>query len=116
MTGADSALPIWTDFMSAALQAHPDWGGDWQQPPDIEQADIDPHTGLLAAPDTTTKRTELFVRSTAPQHPTVEATPEEDLTNPDLKTHAPNNTLHTTHTHQIPTQHAESATPLKRGH
>src|SRR2546421_7339205 len=54
MTGADSALPIWTDFMSAALAAHPDWGGDWQQPPDIEQAEIDPHTGLLAALDSPT--------------------------------------------------------------
>ncbi|HEX7957217.1 MAG TPA: PBP1A family penicillin-binding protein, partial [Pyrinomonadaceae bacterium] len=30
MTGGDSALPIWTDFMAAALQAHPEWGGDWQ--------------------------------------------------------------------------------------
>ncbi|HST52295.1 MAG TPA: PBP1A family penicillin-binding protein [Pyrinomonadaceae bacterium] len=80
MTGADSALPIWADFMTAALQAHPEWGGDWQMPPDIEQADIDPHTGMLAAADTPNKRTELFVRGTAPQQPTAEATPDENAT------------------------------------
>jgi penicillin-binding protein 1B len=80
MTGADSALPIWADFMTAALQTHPEWGGDWQEPPDIEHADIDPHTGLLAAADTPNKRTELFVRGTAPQQPTTEASPEASPT------------------------------------
>jgi penicillin-binding protein 1B len=80
MTGADSALPIWADFMTAALQAHPEWGGDWQMPPDIEQADIDPRTGMLAAADTPNKRTELFVRGTAPQQPTTEAAPEASPT------------------------------------
>jgi penicillin-binding protein 1B len=80
MTGADSALPIWADFMTAALQAHPEWGGDWQMPPDIEQADIDPRTGMLAAADTPNKRTELFVRGTAPQQPTTEASPEASPT------------------------------------
>ncbi|HEX8353896.1 MAG TPA: PBP1A family penicillin-binding protein, partial [Pyrinomonadaceae bacterium] len=66
MTGGDSALPIWTDFMTAALAAHPEWGGDWQEPADIEQVEIDPRTGLLAAADSTERRTELFVRGTAP--------------------------------------------------
>jgi penicillin-binding protein 1B len=66
MTGGDSALPIWTDFMTAALAAHPEWGGDWQEPGDIEQVEIDPRTGLLAAADAPEKRTELFVRGTAP--------------------------------------------------
>ncbi|PYS99750.1 MAG: hypothetical protein DMF65_09300, partial [Acidobacteria bacterium] len=115
MTGADSALPIWTDFMSAALQAHPDWGGDWQQPPDIEQADIDPHTGLLAAPDSPTKRTELFVHGTAPQQPTVEATPDEDLTNPDLNVPVTPNTLPTPDTLEVPPLPEETPTPGKRG-
>jgi penicillin-binding protein 1B len=78
LTGADSALPIWTDFMTAALQAHPDWGGDWQEPPDIEHAEIDPHTGLLAAPDSIDKRTELFVRGTAPAQ--ASTTPDESAT------------------------------------
>jgi penicillin-binding protein 1B len=82
MTGADSALPIWADFMTAALAAHPEWGGDWQEPGDIEHADIDPHTGMLAAAGSTDKRTELFVRGTAPTQESVE--PEESPTPEDL--------------------------------
>ncbi len=94
MTGGDSALPIWTDFMTAALAAHPEWGGDWQEPPDLERAEIDPRTGLLAAPDATEKRTEIFVSGTAPTAeslgPDESATPEEvplpdaDLPLPDV--------------------------------
>ncbi|HEX5708014.1 MAG TPA: PBP1A family penicillin-binding protein [Pyrinomonadaceae bacterium] len=66
MTGADSALPIWTDFMAAALQAHPEWGGDWQMPAGLQQAEIDTRTGRLASAETTTRRTELFINGTAP--------------------------------------------------
>ncbi|HLM55470.1 MAG TPA: penicillin-binding transpeptidase domain-containing protein, partial [Pyrinomonadaceae bacterium] len=75
MTGADSALPIWTDFMSAALAAHPDWGGDWQMPADIEQVEIDPTTGMLPAPDSTSRRPEFFIQGTAP---TVQSKPDEE--------------------------------------
>jgi penicillin-binding protein 1B len=74
MTGGDSALPIWTDFMAAALAAHPEWGGEWDEPADIEHVQIDPHTGLLAAADATEKRDEIFVRGTAPAQ---ESLPEE---------------------------------------
>ncbi|MCA1567113.1 MAG: PBP1A family penicillin-binding protein [Acidobacteria bacterium] len=66
LTGADSALPIWADFMSAALAAHPEWTGDWQMPAGLEQASIDPRTGLLAAADSPAKRTELFIAGTTP--------------------------------------------------
>jgi membrane carboxypeptidase/penicillin-binding protein len=82
MTGADSALPIWADFMTAALAAHPEWGGDWQEPSDIEHADIDTATGMLATADSTNKRTELFVRGTAPTQASTE--PEESATPEDL--------------------------------
>jgi hypothetical protein len=75
MTGADSALPIWADFMTAALAAHPEWGGDWETPAGVEQAAIDPKTGLLAAEDSPTKRVEFFVQGTAP---TQTAEPLED--------------------------------------
>jgi len=77
MTGADSALPIWADFMTAALQTHPEWAGDWQMPSDVEQVEIDPATGLLAAPDSESKRVELFVRGTAPTAPTDESADDE---------------------------------------
>jgi penicillin-binding protein 1B len=66
LTGAASALPIWADFMSAALNAHPEFTGDWQMPEGVQQADIDPATGQLAKADTTTKRAELFIGGTLP--------------------------------------------------
>ena len=66
LTGANSALPIWADFMNVALTNHPEWTGDWQQPEGIQQADIDPTTGQLAKADTLTKRSELFINGTLP--------------------------------------------------
>ena len=42
LTGANSALPIWTDFMSVALAEHPEWEGDWQMPEGIQQVEINP--------------------------------------------------------------------------
>ena len=41
MKGADSALPIWADFMKAALEQHPEWNGDWTEPDGIRKAEID---------------------------------------------------------------------------
>jgi penicillin-binding protein 1B len=66
LTGANSALPIWADFMSAALTTHPEWAGDWQMPEGIHQSDIDPTTGQVAKADTPNKRSELFINGTAP--------------------------------------------------
>src|SRR5436309_3659297 len=83
LTGATSALPIWGDFMSAALTSHPEWTGDWQMPEGIQQNDIDPTTGELAKADSTNKRGELFINGTVPgsQEETVDEmaqTPSED--------------------------------------
>jgi penicillin-binding protein 1B len=47
MTGADSALPIWADFMQQALRMHPDWNGDWAMPPNVRKAEIDTRNGSL---------------------------------------------------------------------
>ncbi|MGI8555486.1 MAG: penicillin-binding transpeptidase domain-containing protein, partial [Pyrinomonadaceae bacterium] len=47
MTGADSALPIWGDFMREALTRHPDWNGDWQMPGSVQKAEIDIRDGSL---------------------------------------------------------------------
>jgi penicillin-binding protein 1B len=68
LTGADSALPIWADFMTAALNAHPDWAGDWQMPEGVQQAEIDTRTGKLAGPITPAenRRAELFINGTVP--------------------------------------------------
>ncbi|HJZ82880.1 MAG TPA: PBP1A family penicillin-binding protein [Pyrinomonadaceae bacterium] len=73
LTGAASALPIWADFMSAALATHPEWVGDWQMPEGIQQTDIDPATGELAKADTVNKRSELFINGTSPGTETGEA-------------------------------------------
>jgi len=88
LTGAASALPIWADFMSAALTTHPEWTGDWQMPEGVQQTEIDPATGQLAKVDTVTKRTELFINGTSPGSESAETTddiaqdptsqPEED--------------------------------------
>src|SRR5438093_7372562 len=66
LTGAASALPIWADFMSAALTNHPEWTGDWQMPQGVQQTDIDPTTGQVAKADTINKRAELFINGTVP--------------------------------------------------
>jgi len=82
LTGANSALPIWADFMQVALAEHPEWEGDWNMPPGIEQIEINPKTGGPTAPGDTEKRVELFINGTGPNHAadtaTDEATPEEE--------------------------------------
>jgi penicillin-binding protein 1B len=47
ITGADSAMPIWADFMQKALATHPEWNGDWQTPPNVRKAEIDIRNGSL---------------------------------------------------------------------
>ncbi|HEV7643887.1 MAG TPA: PBP1A family penicillin-binding protein [Pyrinomonadaceae bacterium] len=47
MKGADSALPIWADFMKEALGQHPEWNGDWTEPGGIRKAEIDIRNGKL---------------------------------------------------------------------
>ncbi len=66
LTGAASALPIWGDFMSAALTTHPEWTGDWNMPDGVQQAEIDPATGDVAGTDSTTRRPEYFINGTSP--------------------------------------------------
>lgn len=47
MKGADSAMPIWADFMQKALGMHPEWNGDWAMPPGVRKAEIDIRNGSL---------------------------------------------------------------------
>ena len=74
LTGADSALPIWADFMSAALESHPEWAGDWQMPDSIQSMEVDPRTGQLLAEGEGSGRTELFINGTAPMVASAEET------------------------------------------
>jgi penicillin-binding protein 1B len=84
LTGANSALPIWTDFMEVALADHPEWQGEWQMPSGIEELAINPKTGGPAAPEDADKRTELFINGTSPHEADVvtdtEPSPEVDAT------------------------------------
>ncbi len=96
LTGANSALPIWSDFMQVALAEHPEWQGDWQMPEGIKQLEINPKTGELAAPDDADKRTEFFINGTAPgaastASPEEAASPEgdENSTTPDSEAPLP---------------------------
>jgi penicillin-binding protein 1B len=81
LTGANSALPIWSDFMQVALAEHPEWDGDWTMPAGLEQIDVNPKTGQPTAPEDTEKRVEFFINGTRPNEtaetPTEEATPQE---------------------------------------
>lgn len=83
LTGANSALPIWTDFMEVALGEHPEWQGDWQMPAGIEQVAINPKTGAPASADDPDKRIELFINGSSPEvasdlETEPEATPETE--------------------------------------
>jgi penicillin-binding protein 1B len=85
LTGANSALPIWSDFMEVALGEHPEWQGDWQMPEGIEQVAINPKTGGPAGAEETDKRIELFINGTSPTTASeteleTEATPETEET------------------------------------
>jgi penicillin-binding protein 1B len=92
LTGANSALPIWGDFMQVALAQHPEWQGDWAMPAGIEQIAINPKTGAPAAADDPDKRIELFINGTAPHGAeTIPAEPE--LTPEELPTIEPGEAL-----------------------
>lgn len=69
LTGATSALPIWADFMTAALSTHPEWNGDWQIPTNIQEIEINPQTGEAANPEDLFKRREFFLNNTTPNPP-----------------------------------------------
>jgi penicillin-binding protein 1B len=81
LTGANSALPIWSDFMQVALAEHPEWGGDWEKPAGVEEVEINPKTGMAAAPEDTDRRMEFFINGTGPNNTvstiTEEPSPEE---------------------------------------
>jgi penicillin-binding protein 1B len=49
LTGAEAALPAWTEFVGGAVELRPDLGGEaFRRPAGITFVEIDPETGLLA--------------------------------------------------------------------
>jgi penicillin-binding protein 1B len=64
LSGAQAALPIWTQFMKAALAGRPSVPFD--VPEGIIFTEIDPETGKLAAPACPKRFSEAFIAGTEP--------------------------------------------------
>jgi penicillin-binding protein 1B len=72
LSGAQAALPIWTEFMKRATAGTP--VTDFVPPPGIKIVDIDPLSGQLATPSCPTVLHEAFIEGdeptvTCPLHP-----------------------------------------------
>jgi penicillin-binding protein 1B len=67
LQGADSALPIWTEFMKRALQyrAYRD-ARPFEAPDGIVSVQIDPESGLLATPYCPHTISEVYISGTQP--------------------------------------------------
>lgn len=66
MEGAKSALPVWTEFMKRAVQYHPETKKFDPPPPGVVAVNIDPYSGLLAAPECGPPRADYFISGTQP--------------------------------------------------
>jgi len=64
LSGAQAALPIWTDFMQQATQTYPQ--GEFSAPPGIVFADIDAGNGKRAAAACPVVVREVFLTGTEP--------------------------------------------------
>jgi penicillin-binding protein 1B len=67
LSGAQAALPIWSDFMRTALAVVP--AGPFVPPPSIAFRDVDPTTGKLATRWCPLVVREAFLASTEPSEP-----------------------------------------------
>jgi penicillin-binding protein 1B len=68
-SGAQSALPIWTEFMKKAAGLIPLRAKSFEAPEGIVEVEIDPITGMLATSRCLERRTELFIKGTEPTLP-----------------------------------------------
>jgi penicillin-binding protein 1B len=51
LTGAEAALPAWTEFIKAAVEERPELGGEkFERPAGITTVEVDPETGMVASP------------------------------------------------------------------
>ncbi|TBR22648.1 PBP1A family penicillin-binding protein [bacterium] len=68
-TGASGAMPVWAEFMAAALPPDlraPDAPDPWPRPEGLVTAEVDPSSGQLAHEGCPTRREELFLEGTKP--------------------------------------------------
>ena len=64
LSGAEGALPIWSEFMRQALDVYP--GGEFPEPPGITYAKIDATNGRKATAYCPVVVTEVFLNGTEP--------------------------------------------------
>jgi penicillin-binding protein 1A len=76
--GAGTALPIWVDFMEAALAPRP--RKDFRAPAGVVFVRVDPDNGLLASPKLAGARLEVFVEGTEPRSESSRAGQDPDMT------------------------------------
>jgi penicillin-binding protein 1B len=69
LTGADAALPAWTEFVKRAVELRPELGGaEFARPASVTFADIDPETGLIASPSCPQRERVALAPSFVPNH------------------------------------------------
>ena len=66
LSGSQSALPIWADFMKKAVSLQPLRGEGFAMPEEILEVEIDPTTGLLATDHCLQREMEYFIKGTEP--------------------------------------------------
>jgi penicillin-binding protein 1B len=66
LSGSQSALPIWAEFMKKAITLRPLNGADFAVPDGLEEVEIDPTTGLLATDRCLQREKEYFIKGTEP--------------------------------------------------
>jgi penicillin-binding protein 1B len=66
LSGSQSALPIWTEFMKKAIRLRPLKGESFGVPDGVPQFEVDPTTGLLATERCLQRETDYFIKGTEP--------------------------------------------------
>ncbi|HEX3561110.1 MAG TPA: PBP1A family penicillin-binding protein [Pyrinomonadaceae bacterium] len=69
LTGADSALPAWVEFVRRAVELRPELGGQsFERPASVVTVDIDPDTGMLASPSCPQHESVVVAPAFVPDH------------------------------------------------
>jgi penicillin-binding protein 1B len=69
LTGADAALPAWTEFVRRAVELRPELGGaEFARPASVTFVDIDPETGLVASPSCPQRERVALAPAFVPDH------------------------------------------------
>ncbi|HWS88394.1 MAG TPA: penicillin-binding transpeptidase domain-containing protein, partial [Pyrinomonadaceae bacterium] len=69
LTGADAALPAWTEFVRRAVELRPELGGaEFARPASVTFVEIDPETGLVASPSCPQRERVALAPAFVPNH------------------------------------------------